>query len=379
MKRLLIDVNSIVPYYLSGKVSGIGRTTLELIQAMAEIADELPFEIMLYSQNMKGLGGKNTGLPFPSRHLYLRHTEFWDTIVAKLSLRERLTGYDIMHIPANHEIIRHPEKCIFTLHDAMFMRFQEQQFDHSRMKMIVPPLMQRCKHIITCSESSKKDIIETMNIDPEKITVTYWGIKHEVFYQQNEKEAVKHLLQDKYKIHLPYFFSVSCGTERKRSDVLVKSYIEFCHHVSTDYDLVLVWNNPPKEVIEAIKQNGLSEKVHFLSNVPDEDLALLYNGATSMFFPSMYEGFGLPVLEAMACGTPVVTCDNSSLGEVAGDCAIYLDKPVEKSMVETMKGLHTGIYNIDKLRADGMERATKFTWKECAEKTAMVYRHCLEI
>lgn len=379
MKRLLIDVNSIVPYYLSGTISGIGRTTLELLEALAKMVDELPFEIMLYSQNMKGVGGKNTGLPFRSRHLYLRHTEFWDRLVAKFALRERLTGYDIMHIPSNNEIVYSPERCIFTLHDALFMKIQEKQFDHSRMTITVPSLMQQCKHIITCSESSKKDIVETMKIDPGKITVTYWGVKHEIFSPQNEKDNVTGLIRKKYTIHAPYLLSVSCGTERKRTDVLVNSYIEFCRHVSVDYDLVLVWSHPPKEILDTIKQNGLSEKIHFLCTIPDKDLSLLYNGATALFYPSMYEGFGLPVLEAMACGTPVVTCNNSSLGEVAGNCAVYLDEPIEESMVEVMKGLHSGIFNTNKLKSDGLKRAAQFTWSECAKKTIQVYQQCLGV
>ena len=104
MKRLLIDINSIVPYYVTGKVNGIGRTTLELIQALAGIKN-LPFEVVLYSQNMKGIGGRNTGLPFKTKHLYLPHREKIDKLLARFPIKECLTGYDIMHIPHNFEYV----------------------------------------------------------------------------------------------------------------------------------------------------------------------------------------------------------------------------------------------------------------------------------
>ena len=95
MKKLLIDANPIVPYYVFGKVNGIGRTTLELIQALAQI-DNLPFEVILYSQNMKGIGGRNIGLPFKNCHVYLPHREKIDRLLAKFPMRECLTGYDLM-------------------------------------------------------------------------------------------------------------------------------------------------------------------------------------------------------------------------------------------------------------------------------------------
>lgn len=131
MKKLLIDVDSIVPYYVSGKVNGIGRTTLELIQALSKIPN-IPFEIELYSQNMKGIGGRNTGLPFKSKHLYLPHRASIDKLLARFPVREWLTGYDLMHIPHNFEYVHRPDKCVVTLHDALFMKMQETAFDHEK-------------------------------------------------------------------------------------------------------------------------------------------------------------------------------------------------------------------------------------------------------
>lgn len=376
MKKLLIDVDSIVPYYVFGKVSGIGRTTLELIQALAKIKN-LPFEIELYSQNMKGIGGRNTGLPFKSKHLYLPHRENIDKLLARFPIREWLTGYDLMHIPHNFEYVYRPDKCVVTLHDALFMRIQETAFEHTKMKRLVPPFMHQCRHIITCSEASKRDIVDTMGIAPEKISVIYWGVKHDIFYPQNDKTVVRQRIKTKFELSAPYFLSVSCNAERKRTDVLVRSYLALSKRQQIQHDLVLVWGNPPQSLLDKIQQSEVSRRIHFLKNISDTDLALLYNGAKALFFPSSYEGFGLPILEAMACGTPVVTSHNSSLGEVASDAAVYLSEPVFESLIDVMKQLEKGVIDVDPLIKKGLNRASEFTWVKTANETVRVYSNCL--
>lgn len=378
MKRLLIDVNSIVPYYVTGKVTGIGRTTLELIQALAKIP-ELPFEVTLYSQNMKGIGGRNTSLPFKDKHLYLPHREKVDRLLARFPVREWFTGYDLMHIPHNFEYVYRPDRCVVTLHDALFMKMQESAFEHEKMKQIVPPFMHQCKHIITCSEASKRDIVETMGVNPEKITVIYWGVKHDIFFPQKDKLSVRDKLQSKFKLSNPYFLSVSCNAERKRTDVLVRSYIALSSKQPLSHDLVLVWGNPPISLLEEVKNSRVTNRIHFLKNISDEDLALLYNGADAMFFPSSYEGFGLPLLEAMACGTPVVTCRNSSLDEIAGDAAIYLEEPIPNSLFNVMSQFEQHELGLNSMIEKGLKRAALFNWKDASHSYVDLYKKLLSI
>ena len=343
MKRLLIDVNSIVPYY------------------------------------MKGIGGRNTGLSFKNKHLYLPHREKIDRLLARFPVREWFTGYDLMHIPHNFEYVYRPDRCVVTLHDALFMKMQESAFEHEKMKQIVPTFMHQCKHIITCSEASKRDIVETMGIQPEKITVIYWGVKHDIFFPLSDKSGVQGKLQSKFKVSNPYFLSVSCNAERKRTDVLVRSYIALSKEQSLSHDLVLVWGNPPTSLLEEVKNSSVANRIHFLKNISDEDLALLYNGAEAMFFPSSYEGFGLPLLEAMACGTPVVTCRNSSLDEIAGDAAIYLEEPISNNLLDVMAQFEQHELNLDSMIEKGLERAALFNWEKTAKDTIQVYSKMLNL
>ena len=378
MNRLLIDVNSIVPYLSYGEQSGIGRTTIELLNALAQ-EPRLPFEVILYSQNLRGIGGRNLHLPFKNRHIYLRHTPYWDNIVKQYGIREWTTRYDMMHIPHNFERVRYPEKCIVTLHDALFMKPEKPTDEQRRMQKLVPPFAQRCKHIITCSESSKRDIIETMNIPADKISVIYWGINHDILKPTSNKAEVRSRLEKRFQISRPYFFTLSCNAKRKRADVLVRSFVAYCEENPCPYDLVLVWDNPPADLINEVKRSTVSNNIHFFKSVTDEELTLLYNGATALFFPSQYEGFGLPIIEAMACGTPVVTCHNSSLGEIAGDAAIYLDEPVTESIPRVIGGFIKGVFPLDEFIDKGLKRASEFTWEKCAEQTIEVYKCCLGI
>lgn len=379
MKRVLIDANPVVPYYVSGRVSGIGRTTKELIEALTKVPD-LPFEIMLYSQNMKGIGGRNMDVPFKSRHLYLPNRKQVNKILSHLPVRELLTGYDLMHITHNFEYVAHPEKCVVTLHDALFMRTHEDKFNHVGMRRIVPPFIRRCKHVITCSEASKRDIVDTMGVSPEKITVIYWGVNHTIFYPQTNKEDVRLYLDTQFNIRSPYFLSVSCNAERKRTNILVKSYLELLRtNDSIENDLVLVWGDPPQDLLIDIHNSGFEHRIHFLKNISDADLAVLYNGAVAMFFPSSYEGFGLPLLEAMACGTPVITCRNSSLDEIAADAGIYLNEPLSENIMDTMKSFDTKTIDTKSFVELGLNRARMFDWTNTVKDTIKVYSKALNL
>lgn len=378
-KRILIDADPVVPYFVSGRVSGIGRTTMELIQAL-DRQPELPFEVMLYSQNMKGIGGRNLRTHFPCRHVYLPNRTRWNKALAHFPVREALTRYDLMHITHNFEYVHRPDRCIVTIHDALFMKMEEKQFAHAAMRREVPPLARACRHLITCSEASKRDIVETMDVPPEKVTVIYWGVKHHIFHPLEVEKAD---LISTLREHFPtmptdFFLSVSCNAERKRTHLLVDAYIELFRQCPVN-DLVLVWGNAPDWIRVKVNTSPAAGHIHFLTAVSDEELAMLYNAATASFTPSSYEGFGLPLLEAMACGTPVVTCHNSSLEEIGAEAVLYMDEPVVTSAVLMMEQFENHAIDRATLRQKGISRAAAFTWEKTAARTVNVYTLQLEL
>lgn len=377
MKCLVIDVNSVVPYYCFGVEGGIGRTTRELVIALDKYCEQLPFEVMLYSQNMKGIGARNLNTRFLTKHLYMPHRPKYDRIVQRLHLKELMTGYDFIHVPHNMDLINYPEQCILTIHDTIFMSISEPSLGTDKLKSELPHLAKKCKHIFTCSESSKRDIVETMGVAPENVSVVYWGINHEMFRVLSNKEQIQTDLAEKYNINTPYYFSVSCNPGRKRIDKLVHAYIETFRKQSLEHDLVLAWRNAPQYVLDEVNAaNDVNVHIHILSDVNDEDLVKLYNCATVTFFPSMYEGFGLPIIESMACGTPVVTCHNSCLDEIAGDAGIYLEEPIEDNFEQVLRSLEDA--DLSEYISKGLERAKMFTWENAAKKYVEVYSKLLE-
>lgn len=372
-KRVCIDANPIVGLYVRGYLSGIGRTTYELILAMSKLHN-LPIDIMLYSQNMKGIGVDK--FPnFKGKHLYFPHRPNYNKWLGRFPIRECLTNYDLLHITHNFEYLYAPERTIITLHDALFMKMQENAFGHDKMIEKVPPLMRKCKAIITCSEHSKKDIIETMQVDPDKIHVIPWGIRHDVFYPIPDKMLVQQKLCEKFSVNRSYFLSVSCNMERKNTPRLIDVYIELLKE-GIESDLYLVWN-APHEIRDKISDAGMQDRIHFVSNISDEELGLLYVGATATIFPSLYEGFGLPVLESMACGTPVISSNTSSLPEVGGDVPVYIDPLDNRSIKEAIMFFDGNGFDRKELVKKGIARAEQFSWEECVKQTVSVYQKCL--
>ena len=210
-----------------------------------------------------------------------------------------------------------------------------------------------------------------MDVQEDKITIIPWGCNRQIFYPRK-------VTDNRYCGDEPYFIAVSCDKGRKNTISVVKAFVKFAKN-NPEHNLILVWRAPSDEVLKLREECKLESKIHFASNVSDFELGNLYAGATASFFPSFYEGFGLPIVESMACGVPCVTCRNSSLEEVGGSAAIY----VEPLDIDAMAGIMDRFENTDCDMEDLHERsiaqASKFTWENCVAKTIEVYKKCLDI
>jgi len=366
MKKVLINTNSIVQYSSQTHLSGIGRSTFSLLKALAEM-DKLPFEIVMYSQRVKSGGLEGYHFPFKTFRIPLPLTNRFTKIIKALRLRELFSGYDLYHVPQNmddNDI--NLEKTIFTIHDLMIYRFPNlfphtEQFDRE-----IRHLAAKCKSIVTCSESSKKDIIENWNLPEEKVTVIPWGIDRAIFYPETQAEIVK--VTAEFTIEGAYFLAVSCSHPRKNIELVLKAFQIYSNENSM-HKLVLVWGNPPEKLLKEYADEISSGKILFLDHIDDAELRALYSGATATLFTSFYEGFGFPILESFACHTPVVTCRNSSLIEMGSDIAHYTSETNVEELVSLLHSFDTADFMPHNFIQRVEDHLKNYTW----EKTASLY------
>ena len=345
--------------------NGVGRVTSALLRALLRQSD--PSEFILYSRSLRkklrGFQGvRKLRIPLPKEfEHYIKKFRLLDRMSKKVSL---------FHATDHYIPLKNSDKAIVTVHDIIFLKRPEKHLSrlHRQMAQNVPALLHKCRHIITCSNYTKNDLVSFLNITEKKITVIPWGMNHDLFCPLDNSSDTELSLTRKFGLSNPYFLGVSCSTGRKNTPMLLSCYEKLLTE-KPDNDLVLVWD-PPEE----IRNRFNHPRIHFTGKVDDETLRDLYRCATATIYPSLYEGFGLPVLESLSCGTPVICSDVTSLPEVGGDISLYINPLDSKSLFNQMMHFERGEINVDDIRKRGLEHAKKFTWQECAAKTMNVYR-----
>jgi glycosyltransferase involved in cell wall biosynthesis len=229
-----------------------------------------------------------------------------------------------------------------------------------------------CK-IVTGSENSKKDIVRILGIQEEKIKVIYIGVddEYKIINDQNKLNFVK----TKYGISHRFILHVGSMNPRKNIPRLIEAYSKLSIQLLKEYQLVLVgeksWRSD--EIFTKVERLGLKVRVILAGFVEDDDLPLLMNAASLLAFPSLYEGFGIPPLEAMACGVPVVASKTSSIPEVVGDAALLFDPYNIEEMTASIYKVLTNEQLRDDLVKKGFERVKHFSWEKAAKNTLAVY------
>ena len=349
---------------------GVGRVTKTLLDTMSSLDSE--YEFRLYARQKSGDSLKD--LERKEQCTHLRWPQFTEPLIKGLSLIERLTGADLVHATDHYLPVGKAEKSIVTVHDLIFLVEPETRWkQHDYLAKVVPDYLRKCKHIITCSEYSKQDMIKHLNIAEEKISVILWGIDKTVFKPAENREKLLKEIQEEFSFDKPYFLSVACSVGRKNTPMLLECYQELLKE-NPEHELIIVWN-PPDEIREKYKNE---KRIHFTGRVSDQKLVELYQGANVLIYPSSYEGFGLPVLEAMSTDTAVITSSATSIPEVGGDSVIYIDHKDKASLLEAMRSIDRDEATIERLIVEGRERAKLFSWERCARETLEVYKSCLE-
>jgi glycosyltransferase involved in cell wall biosynthesis len=271
-----------------------------------------------------------------------------------------------------------PCASVVTFHDLTFMIAPHL---HTRSKRWFFPVAmrmsaRRADALTAVSENTRQDAIRLLGVPPEKITTTPLGVDSS--FQVIQDQLLLSQVREKY--HLPEKFILYVGhvEPRKNLPLLVRAYRALIDQGATP-PLIIAggfgWGY--EQVLKEIEALGLQEHIRFLGYVPQSDLPVIYNLASLFVYPTLYEGFGLPALEAMACGVPVVTTEVASLPEVVGDAAVLVPPGDQQALVTAMKEVLSDPGLRLELSRRGPTRASRFTWKRTAQLTLQVYRQTL--
>ncbi len=285
---------------------------------------------------------------------------------------------DLLFSPSYSAPIFSPVETVVTVHDITYEVNPKWFHPKERIKMrtLTRVAAKRADHIIAVSESTKRDLVDYYKISSDKISVIYEA-SNEKF-----KPAVveRNRIVNKYKLNNNFFLYVGSFFARRNIPVLIEAF-QYVREEVPDVELLLIGQDrsyPPLKLNQLLTGKGLNEKVKWIEYVSEADLVTLYNLASAFVYPSSYEGFGLPVLEAMSCGTPVITGDRSSLPEVVGKSGLLVEPTDARAFAAAMIGILKNEELRRNLSEKGMERAKKFSWRRAAEETLEVFKRVAE-
>lgn len=337
------------------------------------------FYVENLTKSLKNLtSGEEFALLSPKREHDLSTPQrlIWDQI--GLPFQAAKARVNLLHQPAFSAPILYTGKKIVTVHDVISLFYTDIPFfSRQYYSKWMPFSYHFADHFITISEHSKKDIIQKLNIPAEKITVTYLAADP-MFNQPVSSDESQKVLK-KYNIEKPYLLDVGTINPRKNLEFLVNVFAEFKKTAKTDHHLVITgkkgWHY---DVLFAkVKKLGLENEVIFTGYIEDDEKPAIYQNAAVFMFPSLYEGFGLPPVEAMMSGTPVISSNASSLPEVIGDGGIQLSPRDEKAWVEALHNVISRPELKQELIAKGKKQADMFSWDRCAKETLATYHQVL--
>jgi glycosyltransferase involved in cell wall biosynthesis len=355
---------------LLGERSGVGNYTARLLAAQLKTEPERDY--LLYSnrplENLEPELERAKRIPG-----YLPRSRWlWMQLMLPRIIRQ--TEPDLCHFTNALAPIWSNKPYVLSIYDATLFLYSRY---HPRtrllaIRMMLPMAVRRASAVITISKSAQHDLQQVLKIPPEKIHIVY-GAAPKNFEPVRNPEKLAQIRQ-KYKLPDQFLLYVGTLEPRKNLTRLVRAFSHLKEQ-GQPHKLVLAgpWGWSMNGFQQQIEELGLGESVQMLGYIPDEDLPGLYSLATVFVFPSLYEGFGLPPLEAMACGTPVLSSKNSSLAEICGDAAYLVDPLDEESLLEGLQRVLGDKTLREKLGEFGRKRAAEFSWERAARETSAVY------
>lgn len=355
--------------------TGVSFYTSNLLQGLSEINSQDEFivfasSLRARSQLKKKIRDLNLGNNFKKKILLFPPAffEFFWNKIHLIKVENFIGKVDVFHASDWTQPPAKKAKLVTTIHDLAVLKYP--QYFPSRIlrnqKLRLKWIKKEADVIIAVSQATKKDIIELLKINPQKIHVIHEAVplEHQIKITKNDVEEIKR----KYDLQ-DYILCLGTREPRKNFPRVVKAFQKV-----QGLKLVIVGKKGWRRDIKDSDLKSQMSKVKFIENANDKDLSALYAGAKCFVYPSLYEGFGLPVLEAMYHGCPVITSNVSSLPEVAGEAALLVDP---ESVNEISQAINKVINNpsiYSKLREKGLTRVKSFSWQKTAKKTLEVYK-----
>ena len=379
IKRIGIDARFYGPL---GK--GLGRYTQKIVDNIVKLDRENEYIIFLRKENFNEF--KCDGLRVKKVLANIKWYGLAEQLIMPYYVwRERL---DLMHFPHFNVPIFCPVKFVITVHDLILIKFPTlrattlgpviYKIKNLAYRFVISSAIARAEKVLAVSEYTKKAIIEQFKINPEKVAVTYEGVAE--LSGANESADVNAVL-NKYKISQPYLLYVGNAYPHKNLEGLIKvfSEIKAPFNKGGGGDLKLILVGKEDYFYSRLKKyaKNFSDNIIFPGYVPDGELKALYASAALYVFPSFYEGFGLPPLEAMAHGLAVVSSDKTCLPEILGDAALYFNPDNETDMKNKIEKALADEKLRENLRNRGYEQAKKYSWNRCVSQTLAVYKNYL--
>jgi glycosyltransferase involved in cell wall biosynthesis len=352
--------------------AGISWYIQNLLRHLPDVDPEIAYTVFLGERQYRG----RDGLQLVVSHLPTQRPEvriFWEQVIQPWSLRR--AGVDLVHGMALVGPMAAKCPSVITVHDLSFLFYPQNfpAFKRLYLRTFTRLSVRRASRVIAISENTRHDVVQQYGISPDKVDRIYYGL--DPIFQPLPAGQVADF---KSRRGLPERFILFVGTLEPRKNVvrLIEAYAR------------LPGNCPPlllvggkgwlyDTILSRVEELNLTDRVHFIGYIPGEELPWWYNAADLFVYPSVYEGFGLPPLEAMACGVPVITSNVSSLPEVVGEAGVLVDPKDVQALAAAMDWVLGDVNQHEAMHAAGLAQARRFSWQEAARCTVDEYHRAL--
>lgn len=366
-----------------GEGAGIGHYTYQLVRHLLKIDKKndyfLFFDRTVQERRLAKFKQENARIIF---FPFIQYTKFLPTgyshfLVSAFLARQKL---DVFHSPTLSLPQSYRAPSVVTAHDLTVYKFPDLYTDKqsSLLKTIIPQAVRQAKKIIAVSQSTKKDLGEIFGVESERIKVIYHGLD-ERFFRKSDPKVIKDI-QKKFNISNDYLLFLGTLESRKNIIRIIEAYERLREKINYSYQLVLAGapGGNFNEIKKRIDESKYREDILLPGYIEADDLDPLFEGAKIFVFPTLYEGFGLPIIEAMANGVPVVTSNISSLPEIAEGNAVLVDPFNVAEITQAIFDLLTKPDMSQEFSQHGKEKAKEFDWQKTAKETLTIYQEAIK-